>query len=188
MKQKNQPKYLNNLYYLIIIFLSFIAPLEATNAPVQNPPKNYIRKSISSTGTVYILSNTQYEVNPTAAYTILEKKVALQRFDTNPLPKDLTQSFSKEIYSQPNITKQTFKSLIKSTFSDEIKHILEDPKVQKDRIMRFKDTKRYTFESTKGKSYSVTEDDLTILMNTSFIYIPTSLNVKRVLNILKKRR
>ncbi|RAP30759.1 hypothetical protein DID78_02300 [Candidatus Marinamargulisbacteria bacterium SCGC AG-343-D04] len=166
----------------IVLSLIFISALQAESKlsklnPFSKDPRvesrKYQRKSLSSPEAIILLFGKQSgKVDPISAKQILNTHIELKRFDKNALPSIISRKFEEKVYEKETVSVDDFETLITEFYAGEIKKILENKDVQKKRIDQFKEKKVYTFEYGKGKSYSITADDLELLFNSSFFYVP----------------
>jgi hypothetical protein len=134
--------------------------------------KDYFRKSITSPDYFIFLDPSDQQHLPKNALEIVRKKILLQRFDFNYLPKPVQSDFSQALSQLKSPSVEEIKALIESHISETVKDILQNPSVQKSRLERIANEDTYTFSSLKGKSYSLTDSDLQTLFESAFIFVP----------------
>lgn len=144
------------------------------------------RKSISSPHRVLIFSDPNQLIDPEKAKQIIARNIEMPRFDVNQLELQTHEVVLKEMYATTNISEELIAQIIDTHYLDQIKSILENPEIQKQRISQFKE-ETYTFEYSKGRSYSVTAADLKALFNSSFFYVPYIQDVILTEKIVKKK-
>tara|TARA_Y200000002_G_scaffold379856_1_gene390034 strand:- start:482 stop:2212 length:1731 start_codon:yes stop_codon:yes gene_type:complete len=144
------------------------------------------RKSISSPGSVIIFSDPDNLVDPVSAEQIIARNIEMPRFDINQLDLQVNEAVLEELYTTKNISEKSIAQIIQTHYLGQIKSILENPEIQKQRISQFKE-ETYTFEFSKGRSYSVTAADLKALFNSSFFYVPYIQSVNLTKKIIKKK-
>ena len=174
--------------FLIFILLSVLVtmPNFAQESFDLNEVK-YQRKSIASTKEVVVLSDERGLIDAGAVKAMLEPYIALSRFDRNRLPDSLSQLFLDAVYSTSNHTADSIGRLVNDIYATEIESLLMDPVIQKARIDQFKNQDVFSFEFGKGKSYSVTADDLEKLFSSSFFYVPYIKDVRFSKTYFKKK-
>tara|TARA_B100000427_G_scaffold200462_1_gene166630 strand:- start:2109 stop:3797 length:1689 start_codon:yes stop_codon:yes gene_type:complete len=174
--------------FLIFILLSVLVtmPNFAQESFDLNEVK-YQRKSIASTKEVVVLSDERGLIDAGAVKAMLEPYIALSRFDRNRLPDSLSQLFLDAVYSTSNHTVDSIGRLVNDIYATEIQSLLMDPVIQKARIDQFKNQDVFSFEFGKGKSYSVTADDLEKLFSSSFFYVPYIKDVRFSKTYFKKK-
>ncbi len=174
--------------FLIFILLSVLVtmPNFAQESFDLNEVK-YQRKSIASTKEVVVLSDERGLIDAGAVKAMLEPYIALSRFDRNRLPDSLSQLFLDAVYSTSNHTADSIGRLVNDIYATEIQSLLMDPVIQKARIDQFKNQDVFSFEFGKGKSYSVTADDLEKLFSSSFFYVPYIKDVRFSKTYFKKK-
>ncbi len=159
-------------FLIFCFFVSFLLGISfaAEGADLSN--SKYQRKSIASTDRIVVLSDQYDLIDSSQVKSILDPYIALSRFDRNELPVSLSRLFLEAVYATANHTIESLGVLVKEFYADEIQSLLSNPDIQKARINQFKEKNEYTFEFGKGKSYSVTDQDLETLFSSAFFYIP----------------
>ena len=132
----------------------------------------YTRKSVSSLESVWIKdggSNFDYKTFD----KFIDFYVEVERFDYNVLPDNMLKEFRSEAKSKSEITPESLAEVLESTVVTKIVEILNNPDVVKNRGTALKDESAFqTFAATKAKSLGLTADELAILMNSAYIYLP----------------
>jgi len=132
----------------------------------------YTRKSVSSLESVWVkdgVSNFDYKTFD----KFIDFYVEVERFDYNVLPNKILKDFRSEAKSKSEITPETLAEVLESTVVTKIVDILNDPDVVKNRGKALKDESAdQTFRATKAKSLGLTADELAVLMNSAYIYLP----------------
>ena len=136
----------------------------------------YTRKSISSLESVWIkngalqgLSNFDY----TTFDKFIDFYVEVERFDYNVLPESMLDDFRSQANSIANFSIDDLAEVLEKTVVEKIIAILNDPDVMHARASSLKDeSKLQSFAATKAKSMGLTADELGILMNSAYIYLP----------------
>jgi len=139
----------------------------------------YTRKSVSSLESVWIIdggSNFDYETFD----KFIDFYVEVERFDYNVLPEYMLKDFRSEAKSKSEITPESLAEVLESTVVAEIVKILNNPDVVKNRGTKLKDESAFqTFAATKAKSLGLTADELAVLMNSAYIYLPFITSMKQ---------
>ena len=135
----------------------------------------YVRKSISSLESVWFkpesLSGLEFDAKTFDKF--IDFYVELDRFDYNVLPANLIQDFHREAKSIDSLSAGTLAKILESTVTSKIVEILNDPDVMKKRGEALKDESAFqSFAATKAKSLGLTINELKILMNSAYIYLP----------------
>ena len=129
------------------------------------------KKSVSSIDRVIVFEDKDYLIDPYEAKEIFETHIKLSRFDEN----SVVISANRDVFASVDLLNSNMVSQVSEIVSDnylmQIKQILNDPDIQKQRISQFKEPS-YSFKFSKGRSYSVTKKDLESLFNSSYIYVP----------------
>ncbi|BDU51047.1 hypothetical protein HLVA_16160 [Haliovirga abyssi] len=112
------------------------------------------------------------------------------RFDFNILPQKLTTKFRRKANALKRVTPKRISKILENTVGKEILNILNSNEIKKIRIENLKsETDLETFAATKGKSLGATFEEMKILMNSAYIYLPYITSVNKVVkgkNILYK--
>ena len=132
----------------------------------------YQQKSVASIGEMLLLNGAEQYLDAKKMKQYLDPYLDLDRFAKNTLPNVLSDEFVTRFYNDADVSVSDIAQLLNDVYSPAISAILTDPSVQADRINQFKDNKQYTFEFTKGKSFSVTAEDLNKLFSSAFFYVP----------------
>ena len=138
----------------------------------------YTRKSVSSLESVWIKdggSNFDYKTFD----KFIDFYVEVERFDYNVLPEYMLKDFRSEAKSKSEITPESLAEVLESTIVTKIVEILNNPDVVKNRGTALKDESAFqTFAATKAKSLGLTADELAVLMNSAYIYLPFITSMK----------
>jgi len=138
----------------------------------------YTRKSVSSLESVWIKdggSNFDYKTFD----KFIDFYVEVERFDYNVLPENMLKDFRSEAKSKSEITPESLAEALESTVVTKIVEILNNPDVVKNRGTALKDESAFqTFAATKAKSLGLTTDELAVLMNSAYIYLPFITSMK----------
>lgn len=141
----------------------------------------YVRKSISMIPQA-IIFDTQVEKNEIVNINkslfendffqeMAKVYIEVDRFDYNYLPKSAIDSLKRDLRGISD--KEGLEEIIKNNLAKSILSVLNDSEVQKYRASNLKDESSYQrFAETKGKSMGITFEELKVLMNSAYIYIP----------------
>ena len=147
---------------IVCLLASFIYPQQG----------KYTRKSVSSLESVWVkdgVSNFDYKTFD----KFIDFYVEVERFDYNVLPDNMLKDFRSEAKSKADITPVVLAEVLESTVVAKIVEILNNPDVVKNRGTALKDESALqTFAATKAKSLGLTADELGVLMNSAYIYLP----------------
>ena len=150
------------LSVIVCLLASFIYPQQG----------KYTRKSVSSLESVWVkdgVSNFDYKTFD----KFIDFYVEVERFDYNVLPNKMLKDFRSEAKSKSEITPETLAEVLESTVVTKIVEILNNPDVVKNRGKALKDESALKrFAATKAKSLGLTADELGVLMNSAYIYLP----------------
>lgn len=142
----------------------------------------YQRKSVSSVESVWFKSDAlqkgikfDYEFFD----KIVDFYIEVERFDYNVLPENLLTDFRKQANELETITSDKLGELLENTIGKKILEILNSPDVKKNRGLMLKDESAFqSFAATKAKSLGLTENELAMLMNSAYIYLPFITSMK----------
>lgn len=161
---------------LLVTFL-FLGILTSVFAAIEQG--SYQRKSITALDSVWVFPQAQNMVYRSWAFDLdrfgkfLTYYIEMPRFDYNEIPDHLKQRFTNRANSIYDISIYSLSGLLQTTIVDDIMTILNDPEIQESRGRNFKDEASFqSFAATKAKSYGLTEDELMILYNSAYIYLP----------------
>jgi len=154
----------------VLIRLSVIVCLLASL--IYSQQGKYTRKSVSSLESVWVkdgVSNFDYKTFD----KFIDFYVEVERFDYNVLPNNMLKDFRSEAKSKSEITPETLAEVLELTVVTKIVDILNSPDVVKNRGTALKDESAFqTFAATKAKSLGLTAEELAVLMNSAYIYLP----------------
>lgn len=142
----------------------------------------YVRKSVSSVESVWIKPDALQGV--TFDNDFFEKMVdfyiEVERFDYNVLPESMTKDFHSQSVKLTEFSTAKIGALLEETVVKEIVDVLNDPEVKQKRGTALKDEADFqTFAATKAKSLGLTTDELKVLMNSAYIYLPFITSMKQ---------
>ena len=129
----------------------------------------YNRKSISSLGVIFIKDELQ-QVD-TFYENLINSHIEVPRFDNNVIPNNILENFLDKSQNLKDIA--SIEKVLKETVLNRIVQILNDPDVQNQRGLALKNESDFeSFASTKGKSLGLNLDEIKILMNSAYLYMP----------------
>ncbi len=145
----------------------------------------YVRKSITAVDSVWVKPGA-IKAGDSFDYKFLDKMLDFyvkginedneeieSRFDFNILPEKMTEEFRDKANSLENVDPEILSKILEDTVGKEILNILNSDEVKKFRIENLKnETDLETFAGTKGKANSATFEEMKILMNSAYIYLP----------------
>ncbi|MCB5251242.1 MAG: hypothetical protein RBS16_02115 [Candidatus Cloacimonadales bacterium] len=136
----------------------------------------YVRKSISAVESVWIKYGALKGVNK-FNYSFFDKMVKhyveIDRFDYNKLPQSLLNEFRSEANQANYLSAESMAIILNRTVGNQIRTILNDPVIQAQRgASLFEESHRVSFAGSKGKEMGLTDRELSILYNSSYIYLP----------------
>ena len=135
----------------------------------------YTRKSVSSVESVWIKPDAVQGVEFDNEFfeKMVDFYIEVERFDYNVLPKKMTEGFKKDVTSLTDFSPKKIGEIMENTVVKEIVDILNDPAVKQKRGLANKDEADFeTFAATKGKSLGLTTEEMKVLMNSAYIYLP----------------
>jgi hypothetical protein len=99
--------------------------------------------------------------------------IEVPRFDFNQLPKNQIEAFVSEANSLSEVNTEKLSEVMSNTIVKDILRILNDPDVKLNRGKNLKsEADLQSFAATKAKSLGLTTDELKVLMNSAYIYLP----------------
>ncbi len=135
----------------------------------------YVRSSISSVESVWIKPGAEKGISLNYPFfeKMVEHYIEMARFDYNELPESLLSDFRTRANELPAIDESAIADLLEETVAREILAILNDPEVMQNRGLALRDESAWqTFAATKARSIGLTIEELEILMNSAYIYLP----------------
>ena len=142
---------------------------------VMSQQGEYQRKSVSSLESVWFKTGSVsgMEFDSKTFDKFIDFYVEVDRFDYNVLPSNLLQDFRREANSMDEVTPEALSEVLENTVTSKIVEILNDPDVMQQRGEALKDESAFqSFAATKAKSLGLTVDELKMLMNSAYIYLP----------------
>lgn len=135
----------------------------------------YVRSAISSVESVWVKPGAENRI--TLDYPFFEKMmgayVEMPRFDYNQLPESVLKDFRNRVGRLDTIDEDALAELLQETVGQAILDILNDPEVMQNRGLAMRDEAAWqTFAATKARSAGLTVEELDVLMNSSYIYLP----------------
>ncbi|MDA8851076.1 hypothetical protein N9I45_00275 [bacterium] len=129
----------------------------------------YNRKSISSLGVIFI--KDELKQVDTFYENLINSHIEVPRFDNNVIPNNILENFLDKSQNLKDIA--SIEKVLKETVLNRIVQILNDPDVQNQRGLALKNESDFeSFASTKGKSLGLNLDEIKILMNSAYLYMP----------------
>jgi hypothetical protein len=133
----------------------------------------YNRKSVSSLDAVWLKKSISSNINVEMITDFTKFYIEVPRFDFNNLPKSQVSNFLSKANATDDVTSEKLASLMEETIVKDIMSILNDPEVKKNRGLALKSESDFnTFAATKAKSLGLTTEELKVLMNSAYIYLP----------------
>jgi len=134
----------------------------------------YERKSVSYLNAVWLSTPEAKEISQKQVNFLLnaiKAEVAMERFDFNPLPKELITDFVNTANDQSHLSVDDIANLMQTKLMPTIKSILEG--AMDERAGEFvSEEGRQTFMATKAKELGITLDEIEKVMNSAYIYLP----------------
>ncbi len=155
------------LVLLIAIFLPSLAWAQQEG--------QFIRKSVTSVESVWMKPGSQrgIELNFPFFERMVDTYIEMARFDYNELPESLLREFRDRANAKTHIDENVIARLLEETVGAEMLNILNDPELMEARGLALRDESAWqTFAATKARSIGLTVEELEILMNSSYLYLP----------------
>ena len=152
----------------VLLTLALVTSVFATQG-------KYTRKSVSSVESVWIKPDAVQGVEFDNEFfeKMVDFYIEVERFDYNVLPQKMTKGFKKEVTSLTDFSPKKIGEIMEKTVVKEIVDILNDPAVKQKRGLANKDEADFeTFAATKAKSLGLTTEEMKVLMNSAYIYLP----------------
>jgi len=134
----------------------------------------YERKSISYVNALLCLDESAKKISGEDKKYILDKiksKISMARFDYNPLPQNLVDSFVNMTNSTSDLNSEKLAKIMDKTIVRRIIKILDFFKESRAQTYT-SETERNSFFVQKAKGFGFTMSELSRVMNAAFIYIP----------------
>lgn len=156
--------------FTVVICLSFLS------ISVFAQQGKYVRKSVSSLQSVWIkpgaLQNVS-NVDMDIFNNFMKFYIEVPRFDFNTLPQNQIDAFLREANAKDSVDVDTLSMVMDNTIVKDILKILNDPDVKMNRGGKLKsEADLQSFAATKAKSLGLTTEELKVLMNSAYIYLP----------------
>ncbi len=153
-----------------------------TNAYSSSP--DYTRSAISSVESVWIKPGAQTDMALDFGFfeTMMALYVEMPRFDYNELPDVVVDRFRNRVSRMDVVDDQDLSEILQETVGQAILDILNDPEIMESRGLALRDESAWqTFASTRARSVGLTVEELELLMNSSYVYLPyvSSITVSR---------
>jgi len=159
---------MKQLLLCLVLSLAIFSPATAQHG-------EYVRKSISSVESVWIKPGAEQGIRLDYPFfeNMMSSYIEMSRFDFNQLPEPLIKEFRERIGQMSDADEETLAELLQETVGDAILDILNDPEVIQNRGLALRDESAWqTFAATKARSVGLTAEELEVLMNSSYIYLP----------------
>jgi hypothetical protein len=137
----------------------------------QDTQAKYQRKSISYINAVLpIGSNVQLSKEQEKyLFKTIKKEIEMARFDYNPLPGNLLQTFNHEVRGVNSI--DGVANVINDVLVPEIMRIVDLEKEMRAQGL-VSEAERHSFVVEKARETGITAEDLEAVMNSAYIYVP----------------
>lgn len=154
---------------LMLIFMLF-----ALMMPLMAQQGEYARKSVSSLGYVWLAPEVSIAAFDTRFFsTLLSEYIEVNRFDYNELSLSSLAEFKRRAGSLRTANVNAFGEIMRETVGRELLWILSDPEIQKARRENLEDeSSRIRLARIKGREFGLTAEQLQILMNSAYLYLP----------------
>ena len=136
----------------------------------------YLRRSITTLDSVWFQPGSLDRRVPFEVDTLdrlITFYVHIPRFDYTALDPNLTDEFRRQANRLPEITAEALAEVIDRTLTAGLLSVLNDPEVQqvrRDALLTEADLQR--FAESKARSTALTAEQLTLLFNSSYFYLP----------------
>lgn len=153
--------------YLIVVLTLIAAGLYAQQG-------EYRRKSVSSVGSVWFAPGVISRNFDHDFFNLLIKEyIEVPRFDYNQLSISSLNTFRQRANSLSTLDTAVVTKLLTETVGQDVSRVLSDPEIQKARLEGFEDeSARIQLARIKGKEYGLTEEQISSLMNSAYLYLP----------------
>ncbi|MCB5228661.1 MAG: hypothetical protein LHW44_01095 [Candidatus Cloacimonetes bacterium] len=134
----------------------------------------YQRKSVSSLGSVLVHPSVYSSAFDQSFFDDLVREyIEVPRFDFNQLSEKSLQQFWRQVRGQGVMSAHRLEQILQQTVGQEIARILKDPDIQEARRAGLEyESDWLRLARIKGKDYGLTEEQLIILMNSAYLYLP----------------
>lgn len=134
----------------------------------------YLRKSVSAVGSVWFGPGvSSYNFNQDFFDLLVKEYIEVSRFDYNQLPASSLTGFRQRANAMGGLDVDALGSLLEQTVGKDVARVLSDPEIQKARVEGFEsESARVQLARVKGREYGLTEEQLTVLMNSAYLYLP----------------
>ncbi|MCB5233681.1 MAG: hypothetical protein LHW60_00335 [Candidatus Cloacimonetes bacterium] len=155
---------------IVLIFIAFAAIV----MPLCAQQGEYARKSVSSLGYVWLGPDVQDGAFDMDVFSLfLSSYIEVDRFDYNDLSLSSLGEFKRRASSLRIASVNSLGEIMQETVGREIVKILSDPDIQESRRLNIEDeSARIRLAQTKGREFGLTAEQLEILMNSAYIYLP----------------
>lgn len=162
------------MVYNRFLLLFLLIGLLVTDVMAQQQGQ-YIRKSITSVESVWMHPGSQrgIQLNFPFFNRMIESYIEMPRFDYNELPETLLKEFRDRANAKSTINATIIAQLLEETVGQQMLEILNDPEIMQNRGLALRDEAAWqTFAATKARSIGLTVEELEILLNSSYLYLP----------------
>ena len=129
----------------------------------------YNRKSISSLGVIF--NKDELQQVDSFYENLINSHIEIPRFDNNVIPNNILEKFLDKTQDLKDVV--SIEKVLEETVLNRIVEILNDPDVQSQRGLALKNESDFeSFAATKGKSLGLNLDEIKILMNSAYVYMP----------------
>lgn len=145
--------------------------IPTTIGSAQDTQTKYERKSVSYINAVLPIGSSVELSREQEKYLLktIKKEVEMARFDYNPLPDKLLQSFRHEVRGVNSI--DGVADVMNDVLVPEIMRIVDLEKEMRAQGL-VSETARHSFVVDKAKETGITAEDLETVMNSAYIYVP----------------
>lgn len=154
---------------LCVILLLFAAVLN-----VSAQQGEYVRKSVTSLDSVWFKPGSLHiDFDMDVFNKFIDFYIEVERFDYNNIPSAYAEAFRTRANNLSTVTSTALAEVLEQTVVDKILEILNDPEIQKARGAELKsEASAKSFAATKAKSFGLTAEELEVLLNSAYIYLP----------------
>ena len=142
-------------------------------ARIQAQSYNYTRKSISYIDVLLFTESgiDRSDINVSYFLSAIHDGISLSRFDYNPLPYRVQESFRKRALEKKGLSDSEISILIEETIVPELLKILDIQKEMRAQEL-VTETQRNSFIALKAKEIGITATQLEQVMNSAYLYVP----------------
>jgi len=152
--------------------------------------ETYVQKTVSGLETTLILpgiNQTHYYKNHREINTHFHDALTLDRFQYAPLPPHIQTQFKRQLNTINRPSPKDVQSLITTYVLPTLRHIINSTANLQSRQRQLTQyDEKVTFAQVKGKSTALTADQLNIILNTAYIFVPYIKKSKTKINTKKR--